>query len=212
MQVIRTKGYAAATVDDICHAAGVSKGSFFYHFKGKEESALAAARHWNEATGALFASAPYQSIADPRERVLAYVDFRASLLHGELPDYTCLLGTMVQETFATSPAIRAACEQGIELHARGVARDIAEAKARYAPNADWSAESLALYTQAAIQGAFILAKARGGPEIAADCVAHLRRYVECLLGTPPARHTAAHQSTVARGRPTRSLAPARKKP
>ncbi len=187
IQVIRTKGYTATTVDDICHAAGVTKGSFFHHFKGKEESAVAATQHWNEVTGALFASAPYQNVADPRERVLAYIDFRASLLHGELPDYTCLLGTMVQETFATSPAIRAACAMGIELHARAVAGDIAQAKARYAPDADWSPESLALYTQASIQGAFILAKAKGGPQIAGECIAHLRSYVECLLGAPRAR-------------------------
>jgi TetR/AcrR family transcriptional repressor of nem operon len=191
VQVIRTKGYTATTVDDICHAAGVTKGSFFHHFKGKEESALTAVQHWNEVTGALFASAPYQQLADPRDRVLAYIDFRAGLLNGELPDYTCLLGTMVQETFATFPAIRAACEHGIELHAQTVARDIAEAKARYAPQPDWSPESLAMYTQASLQGAFILAKAKGGPQIAAECIAHLRRYVECLLGTPRARRATA---------------------
>jgi TetR/AcrR family transcriptional regulator, transcriptional repressor for nem operon len=191
LQVIRTKGYTATTVDDICQAAGVTKGSFFHHFKGKEESALAAAQHWNDLTGALFAAAPYQQVADPRERVLAYIDFRSSLLQGELPDYTCLLGTMVQETFVTSPAIRAACAHGIQLHAQTVARDIATAKARYAPQADWSPDGLALYTQASIQGAFILAKAQGGPKIAADCIAHLRRYVQCLLGTPRARRSPA---------------------
>jgi TetR/AcrR family transcriptional repressor of nem operon len=37
LTVIRTKGYAATTVDDICHAAGVTKGSFFHHFKSKDE-------------------------------------------------------------------------------------------------------------------------------------------------------------------------------
>jgi TetR/AcrR family transcriptional repressor of nem operon len=40
LQVIRAKGYAATTVDDICHQAGVTKGSFFHHFKSKDELAL----------------------------------------------------------------------------------------------------------------------------------------------------------------------------
>ena len=35
LRVIRTKGYAATTVDDLCATAGVSKGSFFHHFKSK---------------------------------------------------------------------------------------------------------------------------------------------------------------------------------
>ena len=35
LEVIRTKGYAATTVEDICARAGVSKGSFFHHFAGR---------------------------------------------------------------------------------------------------------------------------------------------------------------------------------
>ncbi|MEO6292178.1 MAG: hypothetical protein ABIO88_06100 [Burkholderiaceae bacterium] len=50
--------------------------------------------------------------------------------------------------------------------------------------ADWTAESLALHTQAVLQGAFILAKAKGSAPIAADSVDHLRRYVEMLFGRP----------------------------
>ncbi len=185
LQVIRSKGYTATTIDDICQAAAVTKGSFFHHFKSKEDLALSAVDHWNTLTGGLFAEAPYQRIADPRERVLAYIDFRAAILQGELPDFTCLLGTLVQETFETHPNIRDACNQGIALHAQLVAIDIAAAKAKYAPDANWQAESLAFFTQAAIQGAFILAKAQGSADIAAQCIAHLRQYVASLLNPPP---------------------------
>jgi TetR/AcrR family transcriptional repressor of nem operon len=51
----------------------------------------------------------------------------------------------------------------------------------YRIKADWTAASLALHTQAVLQGAFILAKAKGGPQVAADSVDHLRRYVELLF-------------------------------
>jgi hypothetical protein len=72
-------------------------------------------------TGNLFASAPLRSMADPRERVLAYIDFRAALIKAnrELPDFTCLLGTMVQETFETHPDIREACNQSIFKNGKG---------------------------------------------------------------------------------------------
>ena len=39
LQVIRTKGYSATTIDDICLAAGLTKGSFFHPFKSKEVAA-----------------------------------------------------------------------------------------------------------------------------------------------------------------------------
>ena len=74
--VIRTKGYAGTSVDDLCHAAGVTKGAFFHHFKSKEEMAVAAAAHFGAMAEGLFSQAAYRTLADPLERLLAYVDFR----------------------------------------------------------------------------------------------------------------------------------------
>jgi TetR/AcrR family transcriptional repressor of nem operon len=68
-----------------------------------------------------------------------------------------------------------------------LSRDIAEAKKRYVPSARWSAEGLGLYIQATIQGAFILAKAKDGPDVAHECLAHLRRYLVMLFGQPNPR-------------------------
>lgn len=181
LATIRAQGFAATSVDDVCRAAGLSKGSFFHHFASKEELAVAAAQHFGAMAASLFDGAPYRRIEDPRERLLAYVDFRAAILQGELPEFTCLLGTMVQEAYDTHPSIRAACEHEISAHAATVAADVEEAKRLYAPDAPWSAESLGLYTQAVIQGAFVLAKAKHGPHVAVECLAHLRRYLEQLF-------------------------------
>ena len=184
LSVIRAKGFSATSVDDICVAANVSKGAFFHHFGSKEDMAVAAAEHWSTVTSAFFAAAPYRSLADPVDRLLGYVDFRKAILQGELPEYTCLVGTMVQETFETCPPIREACNRSISEHAAVIEADITEAMRTYRIDADWTAESLALYTQAVIQGAFILAKARHRRDVAADCIDHLRRYLETLF---PAR-------------------------
>ncbi|MBK8230780.1 MAG: TetR/AcrR family transcriptional regulator [Candidatus Eisenbacteria bacterium] len=181
LKVIRTKGYTATRVEEICAEAGLSKGAFFHHFASKEELAVEAAAYWSERTGSFFRAAPYHAHRDPLDRVLGYIDFRRSILRGEVPQFTCLVGTMVQEAYATSPAIREACERSISGHAAEVAKDIALAKRRYAPRASWSAEGLALHTQAVLQGAFILAKARNGPRLAEESVDHLRRYVELLF-------------------------------
>ena len=124
LSVIRTKGYSATSVDELCTAAGVTKGAFFHHFQGKNELGAAAADHWSEMTGSLFAKAPYHDHADPLDRVLAYVAFRMALLKGGISDFTCLVGTMVQETYETAPAIRAACERIIMGHAATLEADI----------------------------------------------------------------------------------------
>jgi TetR/AcrR family transcriptional repressor of nem operon len=181
LAVIREKGYAAMRVEDICERAGLTKGGFFHHFKGKEDFAVACAHYWSEGTRQFFGQAPYRQLADPLDRLLGYLDFRKAILRGGIAEFTCLVGTMVQEVYGSSPAIRDACEQSISGHAAEVARDIAAAKELYAPAADWSAASLALHTQAVIQGAFILAKARLDPAVAADSIDHLKRYIELLF-------------------------------
>src|ERR1039457_4030385 len=138
LHVIRAKGYAATTVDDICHQAGVTKGSFFHHFKSKDELALSATAHWEAMTEGFFAAASYHKPTDPLDRLLGYVQFRGAILTGELPDYTCLLGTLVQETYATHPDIRAACESSMATHIAALMPDIMAAKKRYAPRAPWT--------------------------------------------------------------------------
>ncbi|MGB8477913.1 MAG: hypothetical protein WCE63_03615 [Acidobacteriaceae bacterium] len=158
--------------------------------KSKEDLALAAAEYWGVMTRELFRSAPYTMLPDPVDRLLAYVDFRKAILQGELPEFTCLVGTMVQEVYETHPPIRDACEKSIREHVTMLELEITKATHIYRMNADWTEESLAQYMQAVIQGSFILAKAEGGPEVAAACLDHLRRYLEMLFNRSEKRKTA----------------------
>jgi len=167
-----------------CVFASLSKGAFFHHFSSKEDLAVAAANYWSETTGALFADAAYHAPEDPLERVLAYVELRKQLVQGELPDFTCLVGTMTQEVYETNSVIRDACWASISGHADTLVPDIAAAMERYPVAGDFTAGSLALHTQAVIQGAFIIAKASGDPQRAVESIDHLKRYISLLFKQP----------------------------
>lgn len=182
LDVFRAKGYTATRVEDICAAAGLTKGSFFHHFKTKDDLAIAAADRWSVVTGEIFRGADYHKPADPVDRLLGYVEFRKALLRGSLAEYTCLLGTLVQEIYDTNPPIRIACEQSLSTHIAMLMSDIEAAKAAHAPGAAWTPESLALHMQAVIQGAFIMAKARYDADVAAASIDHLKRYIGGLFG------------------------------
>lgn len=180
---VRTQGFAATSIDHLCRMAGVTKGAFFHHFPSKEALGVAAAAYWTETTGAFFAAAPYHDYADPLDRVLAYVEFRRQIIAGQIEEFTCLVGTMVQEAYHAHPDIRRACADSIFGHAATLEPDIAAAmQARGVTG--FTAASLAAHTQAVLQGAFILAKAADDPAVAIDSVDHLKRYLMLLFNDP----------------------------
>jgi TetR/AcrR family transcriptional repressor of nem operon len=179
--LIRSRGYEATRVDEVCAAAGVTKGSFFHHFKTKEDLAQAAAQRFADRADALFAGAPYHAAATPLARLLGYVEFRIQMIQGEQADFTCLLGMVSQETFLTHPGLAAASGTHIRDHAATLVPDIRAARDALAPGADWSPESLALHIQAVVQGSFVLAKSQQDPQVAADSLRHLHRYLVQLF-------------------------------
>ena len=181
LKLVRQKGFGATRIDDICAEAGVTKGAFFHHFKDKEAMGVAAANYWSVVTGGFFAAAPYHLAADPLDRFLGYIDFRIAILEGKPADFSCFVGTTVQEIHEASAAIKQACADSIFNHVETLVPDIAAAQTLHCPGAAFSPESLAQFTQAALQGAFILAKATGKAETAIEMARHLRRYVDLLF-------------------------------
>jgi TetR/AcrR family transcriptional regulator, transcriptional repressor for nem operon len=181
--LVRRQGLAATSVDEICAAAGVSKGAFFHHFRSKDELAAAAAHHWSAVTEPVFAAADYHAPADPVDRLLGYIDLRGEMMAGEIAEFTCFAGTMVQEAWATSPAVQAGAWDSMSRHAEALVPDIVAAKASRGIGDEVNARSLALHTVAVVQGAFILAKASGDAATGAETVRHLRRYIEMLFNT-----------------------------
>jgi TetR/AcrR family transcriptional repressor of nem operon len=205
IDLIRTKGYSAMRVEDVCDATGLTKGSFFHHFASKEDLGVAAAERFAARADVMFGNAGYREHDDPLQRLLGYVDFRQGAMQGELAAFTCLLGMLAQETYRTHPRLSDAAGRYIEEHAATLEADIEAAKRAHAPAAPWSPHSLAMFTQAVIQGAFVLAKSQRDPAVAADCLDHLRRYLQAAFEgaqpppAPPRQRGGPARRTAPRG-------------
>nr|WP_216361230.1 TetR/AcrR family transcriptional regulator [Caulobacter mirabilis] len=182
--MILTKGYEATSINDVCQATGLTKGAVFHYVSDKEALGAAAAARFADRATELFAGAAYHEPADPRDRLLAYVDQRQTMMQGGLPDFTCLFGMIAQETYVTRPALAAACGDHIRSHAHTLEPDIAQAQADGDVALPHGPEGLALFMQAIIQGAFVISKAGGDPALAAQCLDHLKQYLTLLFSRP----------------------------
>jgi AcrR family transcriptional regulator len=78
LEVVSEAGVAAVGVEPLARRLGVTKGSFYWHFKTRDELLLAAAQRW-EATGTHEVIERVERIDDPRERLVAL--FRAAFRH-----------------------------------------------------------------------------------------------------------------------------------
>ena len=199
IDLVRANGYSATRVEDVCAAAGVTKGSFFHHFASKQDLAIAAARQWDDRASHLFALAAYQREPECLDRLLGYLAFRKELLAGDIWEWSCYAGTTIQEVHETHPAIRDACAASIDHHLlflRAMIDDVL--REHRAPGIE--AESLSVHIQAVIQGAFVMAKARQDRQAAVDSLDHLYRYVDLLFSQSSSSSPRKHSRTQKRPR------------
>jgi len=190
VKLVREQGYSATSVEQLCQAAGVTKGALFHHFASKEALGVALADYWSTSTGGFFAEAPYHHHPRAIDRVFGYIDLRLALIAGPPESFSCVAGTMLQESFRSSEAIRLACEDSIMGNARAIEADLAKAIAD-AGLTGTDAVSLSRHVQTVIQGAFIVAKSQNADDaadLAKEAIRHLRRYFE-LLFNPGAKES-----------------------
>jgi TetR/AcrR family transcriptional regulator, transcriptional repressor for nem operon len=195
VRLVREQGYHATSVDQLCAAAGVSKGAFFHHFASKAALAEATAAHWSaNIIEARFANAGYRQLPDPLARVLGYLDARRAWISGTPAQFSCFAGTMVQEVFQSDPVLRAAGAACITDHAATLEADFAALIAARGAG-DLDARELALHVQVVVQGGFVVAKALDDPAPVLAAIEHLRRYVMLLFAN---RSTSDHAQETGR--------------
>lgn len=104
LEVFRTHGYHASSVQDITTAAGVPKGSFYNHFAGKE--ALAVASIYEYAAESPIAILLDTSAGTPVERLRAHFDIQGARFTASKFSRGCLMGNFANEVADHSDTIR----------------------------------------------------------------------------------------------------------
>ncbi|MFE0705385.1 TetR/AcrR family transcriptional regulator [Streptomyces sp. NPDC058872] len=155
-----SRGYAALGVAEICAAAGVPKGSFYYFFASKEELALAVVEeHWSEQR-ALWTRALGEDLP-PLQRLRRLYESTEAGLRADRESCGsvtgCLLGNLALELSTRTESVRARLREVFDEQVALVAAVIAEARGRgEVTAADPTAAARALVAQ--LEGRVLLAK------------------------------------------------------
>ena len=174
------KGFVATSVDDVCEAAKLTKGSFFHYFESKEQLGCELLARFC-ATGQRLHQSFCGQERDPLKRVYGYINAAARMAQDPVMRKGCLLGGFAQELCETHPGIRAVCQQGFEAWAAHLAGELEQAKARYAPKASFKPRELAEHFIAILEGSLILGKVRKDMNVVAQNLRHFKQYVKSLF-------------------------------
>jgi TetR/AcrR family transcriptional repressor of nem operon len=181
-RLVLAQGFANTTVEQVCEAAGLTKGAFFHYFPNKTALGLAAIQAWAEGAGAELAARVRADEQDPVARLFAHLDVMAALaLNPDMPP-GCVVGTIAQESAAGPRQLSAASAAVFERQAQAFAALIKAAKEAVAPAAEFDPAALGRHFVVVLQGAFVLAKASGERSIVADQIALYVAHLASLLG------------------------------
>jgi len=181
MALMLKHGYAATTVDGICAAAKLTKGSFFHYFESKEDIAAATLDHYCAQRAEQMARASFHREADPLEKFHGILDHFITLTSGPKPG-SCLLGNVAQELAQTHPRFQRQCADRFGQLASLLAGALRAAKVAHPPASDFDPESVATLFVSVVQGSMLLAKAQRKSTVTRENIEHFRHYMEGLFG------------------------------
>ncbi len=153
-RLLRTRGYAATGLTAIVAESGVPKGSLYHHFPGgKEALAAAAISHAGDEVVTTLARM-IDAADDPARAIRDYVNHCIAELRASDYQRGSPLATVALEAAAHVEAVHEACSGAFDDVVELLAGRL-ERKGVRGPDA----ESVALLTVAAIEGALVLSKA-----------------------------------------------------
>ena len=185
-RMVLHRGFSGTSIELLLEELGVTKGTFFYHFKSKRELALALIeRHAEQDAAELetFMARAENLATDPLQQLLVFVglyeEMGATL---EKPPDGCLFGAYSYEQALFDEEIREVSVRSLQAWRVRVGDKIKEVMTLYPPRLPVAAEDVADALVSALEGAFVLGKVFEDPKVFARQLRQYRNYVELLFG------------------------------
>lgn len=175
VRLMQARGYSATTVDELCEAAGVAKGSFYHFFGSKEDLAVAALDHYIARNSAILMNGSFREEADPRKRCLAFVD-HVRRNAGRLWEHGCMLSAFSVELSGGSPRL----QKRVAALFTGIAKNLEPLFAPLAGRGGGDAAQLAEQFLLSVEGGVALAKGYDQPERIERSLKYFRAVLESL--------------------------------
>jgi TetR/AcrR family transcriptional regulator, transcriptional repressor for nem operon len=163
LPVLFRSGYHAASVRDICAAAGAPQGSFTNHFRSKEAFAVEVLDQYFGYLKGLVSEALTDETLTPRQRLKRYLDVITDKLERDRWMLGCLIGDFSLQVTSHSKLLRKRLDSIFREWRTLFASCIAAAQTAGEINSQFDATELAEFLLASWEGAILRMKVERSP-------------------------------------------------
>lgn len=184
------RGFGATSVDHIQEAAGISRGTFFYHFATKRDLARALLDRYAASDRQItdgFMQRAEKLATDPLQQALIFVSLHEEMFE-ELGDADpgCLFASYSYEAGLFDEGTHEVIQRAVQHWRETFGGKLREALARHTPRTTVDPDVLADLAYGVMQGAFILSRVEGNPRLMSEHLRQFRSYLELVFGVEPA--------------------------
>jgi TetR/AcrR family transcriptional repressor of nem operon len=163
LPVMFRSGYHAASVRDICAAAGAPQGSFTNHFRSKEAFAVEVLDQYFDYLKGLVREALNNETLTPRQRLKRYLEIITDKLERDRWMIGCLIGDFSLQASSHSKRLRQRLDAIFQEWRALFAGCIAAAQSAGEIESQFEATELAEFLLASWEGAILRMKVERGP-------------------------------------------------
>lgn len=184
--MILQRGFVGTTIDDILERASITKGGFFYHFKGKAELARALVDRYIQMDTVMFAELSTRADTlseDPLQRALIFLNLLSEVIGGMSETHPgCLVAAFVYELQQFDEDIRQKMQDGLLSWRDMISARLNEIVVHYPPKVDLSVDALADMFSSCLEGGIILARVYDNNQVLIEQVQAYRTHLRLLFG------------------------------
>jgi len=185
-ELINRRGFAGTSIDQIIAETGVTKGTFFYHFKTKQDLARALIERFAAADQELMRSSMERAeklSPDPVQQLLIFVGLllEAAEELDKMQQPGCLFATYCFEKGLFDDETYAVISDAMLSWRRVLGDKLREAADKRPPRTDVDLDALADMVTVVFEGAFVVSRSLKGPGVFAAQLRHYRTYLQLLF-------------------------------
>ncbi|MCG7898753.1 MAG: TetR/AcrR family transcriptional regulator [Candidatus Thiodiazotropha weberae] len=183
-QMVLNVGLTGTSVDKVIVEAGVTKGTFFYHFKTKHDLAAALIERYADQDQHHFhdyMAKAEQLARDPLQQLLIFIGLFIEMTEQlEDPFPGCLYAAYCYQSGAISKDVMSRIEEMMHFWRDQLSHKLKAVNQLYTPQLPVTHTQVADHLLTTFEGAFVLSKVMNEPKLASEQLIQCRNYLELL--------------------------------